>query len=154
MNDLIKTFKHETIEQAVSAKELYVGLGLHLANWKRWYFQNIENNKYFIENRDWVGFIVMMNGNETRDFAITIEFAKHIAMMANTDKSHDYRNHMIATELENVRLKDELHTKELAMLEKELELEEQRNKNLRGQLAWTEDRLDKEQETKRLYGWH
>ncbi|MCR3759207.1 ORF6C domain-containing protein [Clostridium felsineum] len=32
------------------------------------------------------------------DFAISIEFAKHIAMMARTEKSHKYRNYFIECE--------------------------------------------------------
>lgn len=37
----------------------------------------------------------MTNGNETKDYAISIEFAKHIAMMARTNKSHEYRKYFI-----------------------------------------------------------
>lgn len=32
------------------------------------------------ENEDWVGFVTMTNGNETKDYAVSLEFAKHIAM--------------------------------------------------------------------------
>jgi anti-repressor protein len=32
------------------------------------------------------------------DFAISLDFAKHIAMMARTEKSHEYRNYFIACE--------------------------------------------------------
>ena len=37
----------------------------------------------------------MTNGNEIQDFAISLEFAKHIAMMARTEKSHEYRNYFL-----------------------------------------------------------
>lgn len=40
----------------------------------------------------------MTNGNETKDYAVTIDFAKHIAMMARTNKSHEYRNYFINCE--------------------------------------------------------
>ena len=33
----------------------------------------------------------MASGNEANDYAITIEFVKHIAMMARTAKSHELR---------------------------------------------------------------
>jgi anti-repressor protein len=63
-------------------------LGLDKSQWSRWYSANIEKNEFFIDSRDWVGFDIMSNGNETRNFAITIEFAKHIAMMAKTKLAH------------------------------------------------------------------
>ena len=52
----------------------------------------------FKENVDWVGFNIMLNGNKSQDFAITLEFAKHIAMMARTEKSHQYRNYFLECE--------------------------------------------------------
>ena len=82
----------------VSARELYLGLGLDKSNWKRWAHANIVENEFFKESLDWIGFVIMTNGNETREFAITIEFAKHIAMMAKTEKAHAYRNYFIECE--------------------------------------------------------
>ncbi|SNS21875.1 AntA/AntB antirepressor [Anaerovirgula multivorans] len=40
----------------------------------------------------------MANGNETVDFAVSLEFAKHIAMMARTAKSHEYRSYFLELE--------------------------------------------------------
>lgn len=82
----------------VSAKELYLGLELNKTNWSRWYPKNIEQNEYFEENTDWIGARHNDEGNETMDFAISLEFAKHIAMMARTGKSHEYRNYFIECE--------------------------------------------------------
>lgn len=95
--ELIK-IREENGRQLVSARELYLGLGLNKTHWKRWAKQNIEDNEFFIENNDWVGFATMANGNETKDYAISLEFAKHIAMMARTEKSHEYRQYFIACE--------------------------------------------------------
>lgn len=95
--ELIKVTEKEG-RQVVSARELYTGLGLNKAVWKRWYESNIEENEYFKENIDWVGFNIMLNGNETKDFAITLDFAKHIVMMARTERSHEYRNYFIKCE--------------------------------------------------------
>ena len=83
---------------AVSARDLYLGLGLAKANWSQWLQNNIEKNEFFVENKDWVGFMLDVNGNETRDFAISIEMAKHLAMMAKTTNAHDYRNYFIECE--------------------------------------------------------
>ena len=98
MNELIDVKTNKQGKQVVSARDLYIGLGLNRAVWKRWYTSNIVNNEFFKENIDWVGFNIMLNGNQTQDFAITIDFAKHIAMMARTEKSHEYRNYFIECE--------------------------------------------------------
>uniref|UniRef100_UPI0019310C40 antA/AntB antirepressor family protein n=1 Tax=Anaerophilus nitritogenes TaxID=2498136 RepID=UPI0019310C40 len=90
--------KNENGKQLVSAKELYIGLGLRKQNWARWYPTNIQKNEFFKENLDWVGVLHNEEGNETLDFAITLDFAKHIAMMARTEKSHLYRNYFIECE--------------------------------------------------------
>ena len=98
MKELIKITTNDEGQQLVSARELYLGLGLDKSHWKRWSKQNIETNEFFKENVDWIGFATMANGNEINDYAITIEFAKHIAMMARTAKSHEYRNYFIECE--------------------------------------------------------
>ncbi|WP_321994917.1 antA/AntB antirepressor family protein [Clostridium butyricum] len=97
-NELIKIKTNENGEQLVSAKELYLGLGLNKAVWSRWYKSNIQENEFFKENIDWTGVQHDVEGNETMDFAISLEFAKHIAMMTRTTKSHEYRNYFIQCE--------------------------------------------------------
>lgn len=93
---------------------MYLGLGLNKTNWSRWYPTNLINNGYFKENTDWVGVRRNDEGTETMDFAISIEFAKHIAMMARTGKSHEYRNYFIAIEKQ---LKPLLTAKQLLVLD-------------------------------------
>lgn len=119
MNELIKIQTNEQGQQLVSAKELYLGLGLNGAVWKRWYETNIINNDYFVENVDWVGFQHRVEnskgGRPTQDFAISLEFAKHIAMMARTEKSHEYRNYFIQCER---KLKEQSNTPILSPLQK------------------------------------
>ena len=125
MKDLIPVTKNEKGQQIVSARELYEGLGLDKSNWKRWYKKNILENEYFKENDDWAGFVIMTNGNETQDFAITLDFAKHIAMMARTEKSHQYRNYFIECEkqLKDVSTKDK-YISEIDMAKAEISLTE------------------------------
>ena len=115
MNELIKIQTNEQGQQLVSARELYLGLGLDKSNWKRWYSKNIQSNDFFLENVDWTWFVMMTNGNETQDFAISIDFAKHIAMMARTEKSHEYRNYFIQCER---KLKEQSNTPMLSPLQK------------------------------------
>lgn len=97
MSNLIK-ISNKGGKQLVSGKELYLGLGLNKAVWSRWHVTNIEKNEFFKENIDWIGVQQDVEGNETMDFAITLEFAKHIAMMTRTEKSHKYRNYFIECE--------------------------------------------------------
>lgn len=97
MNELIKVTEKNG-KQVVSAKELYIGLGLNKSQWSRWCKSNIEDDKFFCENIDWVGFDIMTNGNETKDYAICLDFAKHLAMMARTERSYEYRNYFLECE--------------------------------------------------------
>lgn len=107
--ELIK-IKEENGQRLVSARELYFGLGMDTKKWSRWRETNIVNNDFFKENVDWTAFPIMVNGNESVDFAISLEFAKHLAMMSKTEKSHEYRNYFITCEnkLKEVNLKANL----------------------------------------------
>ncbi|MDY3326730.1 phage antirepressor KilAC domain-containing protein [Riemerella anatipestifer] len=97
MNELIK-ITEQNGKQAVSARELYEFLGYNKAVWSRWYAKNIENNEFAIENIDYQTFNIMLNGNETKDFALTIDFAKKISMMARTEKGEQARRYFIECE--------------------------------------------------------
>lgn len=113
MEELIK-IKNENGKQLVSARELYLGLGLNKSNWSRWYPKNISENEYFNQGTDFIGVRHNDEGNEVQDFAISLDFAKHIAMMARTEKSHEYRNYFLECEKalkENVQA---LNTSELS----------------------------------------
>lgn len=99
----------------VSARALYDYLGYNTSQWKRWYTKNIINNKFAIENEDYVGFVIETNGNQfevsdtmskthnaggrpTMDFAITIDFAKKLSMQSQNEKGEEARNYFIACE--------------------------------------------------------
>lgn len=112
MGELIK-IKEENGKQLVSARELYDGLGMDRKNWSKWHSRNIEGNEYFLENNDWIKVVMSTTsktGQTQTDFAISLEFAKHLAMMSKTEKSHEYRNYFIACEnkLKEVNLKGNL----------------------------------------------
>lgn len=102
MKELIKLNTSEGGKKTVSAKELYLGLGLSEKNWSKWYPTNIENNEFFHENYDFKGIRTNdenpKGGRPSIDFEISLEFAKHIAMMARTEKSHQYRNYFLTCE--------------------------------------------------------
>ncbi len=82
----------------ISARELYQYLELNKAHWKRWYTKNITQNPYAIENEDWEGFAIMVNNNKTMDFAITLGFAKKLAMLTRSKKGEEIRDYFIKCE--------------------------------------------------------
>lgn len=101
MNELIKlqpqSINGQSVE-TVSARELYEALGLDKSNWARWTKQNIVNNPFAVNNSDYVGFVIMTNGNETTDYALVIDFAKKLAMQVKTSKGELVRNYFIECE--------------------------------------------------------
>lgn len=108
MKELIK-IKEENGKRLVSARELYSGLGMDIKNCSKWLKKNVLENEYFEKDKDWVVVLVTTTekgGRPTEDYAITLEFAKHLAMMSKTPKSHDYRNYFLECEkqLQQVKL--------------------------------------------------
>lgn len=82
----------------VSARELYEALGLDKSHWTRWYVKNIQDNPFALAGVDYEGFATMANGNETRDFALSLDFAKRLAMMVRTAKGEEVRNYFLECE--------------------------------------------------------
>lgn len=97
MEEIIK-IQNRDGKQAVSARELYIKLGFDKAKWSRWYEKNIIENPYAQEGVDWVGFPIMVNGNETKEFALSIDFAKRLSMLARTEMGEMIRNYFIECE--------------------------------------------------------
>jgi len=86
---------------AVSARELYLGLGLATQHWAAWSKTNIESNEFFSQGIDFVQLPTMGSvniPNPPKDYAISIEFAKHISLMAKTQKGHEYRGYFLELE--------------------------------------------------------
>ena len=112
MSKLINTSKQTINNQnanAVLLRELYLGLGMKEGNYTRWVNANILKNDFFLEGRDWIvhidplkeDLIKTVSYNKSKapqDYFITIDFAKHIAMMARTAKAHEYRNYFLNLE--------------------------------------------------------
>lgn len=85
-------------KQAVSAKELFLKLGLNKTQWARWARLNIEKNQFAIEGIDYYTLDIMSNGNETKDYALTIEFAKRICMLSRTIVGEKIRQYFVDVE--------------------------------------------------------
>lgn len=97
MEQIIKITKTRK-GQVVSAKELYDFLGLSNSQWSRWYNSNLINEDLFEENIDYQTLDIMSNGNPTKDFALTIDTAKEISMLARTEKGKKARKYFIKCE--------------------------------------------------------
>lgn len=97
MNELIKVTEKDG-KQIVSARELYKELELADGQFSRWAKSNIVENPYAIENEDWVGFDIDVEGNKTKDFALVISLAKKIAMMSKTEKGNKVRDYFLECE--------------------------------------------------------
>lgn len=139
MNELINIQEQEG-KQLVSAKELYTGLEMNKAAWSRWSKSNIEENEYFKEENEWIRVQHYVEGNLTNDYMIILEFAKHISMMARTEKSHKYRGYFIKVEQafkEQVLNQVPKLSMEDMMI---LQLEEQ--KNIKNRVDTLEDKID------------
>ena len=98
MNELIKVKTKEDI-QVVSARDLHEALDIK-TRFSLWTKQNF---KHFRENIDFTSVVtttLVNNGakRELQDYALTIEMAKHIAMMSGTDKGYEIRDYFIKVE--------------------------------------------------------
>jgi len=92
---------------AVSARELYLGLGFDKSNWAKWSALNIEQNEFFSQGVDFIKLVTNTSANipnPPKDYAISIDFAKHISMMAKTTRGHEYRNYFLELEKQPVSL--------------------------------------------------
>lgn len=97
MEEMIKITETKG-KKTVSAKELYEFLGHNKAVWKRWYKKNIEQNPFATEGKDWIGFNTRLNHNDTKDFTLTLEFAKKLAMMSKTEKGNMIQEYFLKME--------------------------------------------------------
>ncbi len=80
---------------------MYLDLGLDKSNWARWSKENIEENLFFTQGVDFVQLATMVTPDIPRppkEYAVSINMANHLAMMAKTERAHDYRNYFIELE--------------------------------------------------------
>ncbi len=100
MNELIKVTTNENDEQLVSARELHKGLEIK-TRFSQWVTQNF---KPFREDIDFSPVVTTTQQNqygglkELQDYALSVEMAKHIAMMTGTPKGFEIRDYFIQVE--------------------------------------------------------
>lgn len=145
MNELIplhrQTINGEPVE-TVNARELYEALGLDKSNWSRWAKQNIVNNPFAVENNDYVGFVLMTNGNETTDYALVIDFAKKLAMQVKTSQGELVRNYFIGCEKRLMQPKQlpQTNAEYILMLAQQLVEQERKSAELDNRLQVVEQK--------------
>jgi anti-repressor protein len=98
MKEIIKVTVQDG-QQVVSAKELYSKLGYDSKNYSRWYKKNIINNDFAIENIDYSLVVIEKSisnsGRLAQDFALQIDFAEKLAMLARTKEGEAVRDYFI-----------------------------------------------------------
>jgi len=107
--EIIDTLTQTPIEIALgidkngmtTASKLYSFLELYPNNFARWCRKNILNNKFAIQNEDYIPFFPQEERNNPKpkqDYKITATFAKKLSMTGNTQKHEQARNYFVACE--------------------------------------------------------
>ena len=99
MNEVIKVTVNDNHEPIVSARQLHKTLEVK-TRFSQWVEQNF---KGFEENYDFASVVtttVVNNGamRELQDYALSLDTAKHLAMMSKTDKGKEVRQYFIQVE--------------------------------------------------------
>lgn len=90
--------ENKDLHQAVDAKEFYQSLGLNSAHWAKWHSRNIDNNPFAVEGEDYQGFTQWVSGNKTKNYLLSIHFAKKLAMQVRTEKGEQVRDYFLECE--------------------------------------------------------
>ena len=107
MNQVIKVQENEQGEQRVSARELYKGLGIK-ERFSLW-FDRYEDMYVSGVDYEGVGLPTPYRKGSSKvqiiqDYSLSVDMAKHIAMMTKTDKGNQIRDYFIAVEKEHKAL--------------------------------------------------
>jgi anti-repressor protein len=104
MKDLITVTKREG-QDVVSMKELYQFLDLASAVYSRWVNTHLLSNDKFREGVDYVeaSFVISVEnpkgGRPTKDYALSLNTAKQLALKSATNKGYEIRQWFIDREL-------------------------------------------------------
>lgn len=129
MNELI-SIRENKGKQVVSARELYSKLGLSNGQFSRWAKSNILDNPFSVENEDWVGFDIDVEGNKVRDYALVISFAKKIAMMSKSEIGDKIRDYFLECEKKSQLYIPQTYSEALMLAAKQAEEIENQQKQI------------------------
>lgn len=105
-NEVLITSEQTPIEIALgideegmtTARKLYSFLGLAQGQFSRWAKTNIIDNSFAVENEDYWGFDIYVEGNKTVVYKITDHFAKKLSMLSKSERGEQARNYFIGCE--------------------------------------------------------
>lgn len=143
MKEIIKINTNESGNQVISAKELYFSLDLSPTQYNRWIKKNIENNQFAEVGKDWVILENQINdfrpnvekqtnnsrlnvenpnkrGRQTKDYALSIDFAKKLSMLARTEKGERIRSYFVEVEKVAISQASRLERQRLFELERKI----------------------------------
>ena len=103
MIDLIKITTNEKNEQLVDARELWRGLECE-TEFRHWVNRKVVSNVFFEKDVDWTEIVSVKSdrnpkgGRPTKDYVLTLDTAKKVAMAEQTDKGNEIRSYFIECE--------------------------------------------------------
>ena len=113
MNELIKIQTNEQGQQLVSGRELHEVLGIK-SRFNDWIRNMVAYG--FVEDMDYTKFLVQcVRGQNQYDYILTLEMAKHIAMLQRSEIGMTVRKYFIECEK---KLKEQSNTPMLSPLQK------------------------------------
>lgn len=93
-----------TIDESgkISAREVYEFLGLDPSNYAKWARNSILENPFAVENIDFEVFVDKyenpQGGRPSKDYKLTIDFAKKLCMLQKNERGEQARNYFIEVE--------------------------------------------------------
>ena len=141
MNDLIKITKSTIgaeVINSVNARETYDYLGLAKGQFSRWIKSAID--KYdFIENEDYITIDTNVEG--VKDYIVTLDMAKELCMVSNTEKGKEARKYFIEFEKQGKTLINQ-QSQEIRLLQ-----------GMLNTISKMDNRVTELEQTRRLENW-
>ncbi|WFD08735.1 antA/AntB antirepressor family protein [Tepidibacter hydrothermalis] len=129
-------------EKVVSARELYKGLELAKGQFSRWIKTNLIKDDMFVENIDFVKVRLNVEGNDIEDYILKLDIAKHLVMLARTEKAHKIRNYFIEVEKRfNQPHKPQSQLEILQQTINQLVIQDKKQKELEQKLESTQNQI-------------